>query len=154
MLSFPQIVSGNPEFYLCGVSPSRDEVLSPRLRAGLLFRRKDPKPFSPVRGPPPPRGQALRVPGLLPRIMMAAQLTPRCKATSPLKQCSPKGSIRGSSPATLNALDGFNIPQFEMITVHSVRRGASMSPVVILDILYRGSRFSVSWDSLGAFRVD
>ncbi len=43
----------------CRVSSPRDEAPSTRLRAGILIRQKGPKPFPPVRGSPPPRGQAL-----------------------------------------------------------------------------------------------
>ena len=103
----------------------------------LLFRQKDPKSFLPVRVPAGAWSTTPNHDGCATRSEVQSHLSAQTVLA--------EGSIRGSSPAALNALDGFNIPQFEMITVHSVRHGASMSPVVILDILYRGSRPSVTW---------
>jgi len=54
----------------------------------LLFRQQDPKPFPPVRGPPGPSASAPNT--------MAQEL-------APLKQPSPKKSIRGCGSGAPNA---------------------------------------------------
>jgi len=64
------------------VSPPRDE--------SLLFRQKEPKPCLPVRGPPGPSASAPN--------KMARELAPRCKATFPLKQPSPRSRFGAPAP--------------------------------------------------------
>ena len=66
----------------------------------LLFRQKEAKPFLPVRGPSDPAQsrRVSRVPPPPSRIMMAQELVPRCKATSPLKQPSPRSRFGTPAP--------------------------------------------------------
>jgi len=51
-----------PFFYKLGFAPARRGSFGLAQDRGLLFRQKDPKPFSPSRGPSLCSGQALRVP--------------------------------------------------------------------------------------------
>ena len=76
-----------------GVSPPNDET--------LLFRQKCPKPCSPVCGPPENGKKASHsLPGASAYApnKMARELTPRCKATFPFKQLSPKGRFEAPAP--------------------------------------------------------
>jgi len=78
----------------------------------FLFRQKDPKPFLPVRVPAGARPTTPNHDGCATRSEVQSHLSAQTVLA--------EGSIRGSAPAAPNALDGFNIPQFEMITGHSV----------------------------------
>ena len=116
--------------FMQGFAPA-DEV--------LLFRQKDPKPFLPVRVPAGAWSTTPNHDGCATRSEVQSHLSAQTVLA--------EGSIRGNGPAAPNALDGFNIPQFEMITVHSVSLGPPIFRVVIPDVLYRKSRPSVAWES-------
>jgi hypothetical protein len=88
-------LSGIQDYFMRGFAPA-DEV--------LLFRQKCPKPFPPVRVLSDlTQKQGLQGTSASAPNKMAQKLAPRYKATSPLKQSSPRKPIRCYSSAAPNA---------------------------------------------------